>query len=408
MFNSFQHYLSYGSTDQATMRELKDSFNGLIVPGTIAAFQSEGTKGFVLTLSARSKEPYVIDSRFPLFQNKLKKPKKSHQMLAEILGVSHVLLKDGGVTPSDFTKDIIKTIAINWLKFNINFDNVQSKTFDKYAKRLGEKILSEDKERPLFVLPPYLMAKQADDGWAQVSNAIWEATVIEARHVEELGLLRRVIAAESPRVWSELAAQVDDREIVAWVSDLDEFRVGSERDLVDYGEAIKAAAARGQSVFALYGGFLAVLFARFGLTGASHGIGFGEHRNWVELPSSGAPPARFYLSILHRYVSVDIAQILYEQFPDLVACACLECESKSPISLEYHSLMRHSVYARAREIQEWSQLSTADVTGRLLADYRRFNDAVESLNQPQKVIQRLEDNSLHLPMWARILESIEH
>jgi hypothetical protein len=91
MFSGFNHYLSYGSTDQQTMRELSGLYDGLLVPGTIAAFQAEGTKGFVLSLSARSGEPYVIDSRFPLFQGALPKAKKSHIMLAAILGIGGIL-----------------------------------------------------------------------------------------------------------------------------------------------------------------------------------------------------------------------------------------------------------------------------------------------------------------------------
>ena len=43
MFDTqFDHYLTYGATDQRTLRELQDSFTGLIVPGTVAAFQREG------------------------------------------------------------------------------------------------------------------------------------------------------------------------------------------------------------------------------------------------------------------------------------------------------------------------------------------------------------------------------
>jgi hypothetical protein len=67
----FEHYLSYGSTDQLTARNLTDIYDGLLIPGTVAAFQAEGTRGFVLTLSAAKSKDYIIDPRFPLFQNRL-------------------------------------------------------------------------------------------------------------------------------------------------------------------------------------------------------------------------------------------------------------------------------------------------------------------------------------------------
>ena len=65
----FEHYLTYGATDQQTVRRLPGQFTGLMIPGTVAAFQREGTGGFALTLSAtEAQTPYVIDPRFPLFQ----------------------------------------------------------------------------------------------------------------------------------------------------------------------------------------------------------------------------------------------------------------------------------------------------------------------------------------------------
>ena len=63
----FSHYLSYGASDQKTVVDLRDVYNGILVPGTVAAFQREGTGGFVLSLSAADSIPYVIDPRSPLF-----------------------------------------------------------------------------------------------------------------------------------------------------------------------------------------------------------------------------------------------------------------------------------------------------------------------------------------------------
>ena len=34
-----------------------------------------------------------------------------------------------------------------------------------------------------------------------------------------------------------------------------------------------------------------MLLQNCGLAGSSHGIGFGEYRNWIELPELGPPPA---------------------------------------------------------------------------------------------------------------------
>lgn len=164
--------MSYGSTDQSTVRDLSDSFDGLVVPGTIAAFQAEGTKGFVLSLSARSNDPYVIDSRFPLFQNMLAQPKKSHVMLAEVLGVPSLVDRTTRLSPDDLDDAALKTIAERWIDFNVGFEDVQTKTFDKYAARLNEVVFPDNRQDPAYILPPYAMVGSLNDGWSQVSEAI--------------------------------------------------------------------------------------------------------------------------------------------------------------------------------------------------------------------------------------------
>ena len=408
MFTGFNHFLSYGSTDQQTVRDLQGLFDGLVVPGTIAAFQAEGTKGFVLSLSARSAEPYVIDSRFPLFQNRLPAQKKSHGMLADILGTQSLLQLNRTPVPADFSPELIAAAAAGWLDFNIDFDDVRLKTFDKYASRLNEEVVPENKQQPAFVLPPYVMVDHDGDGWAAIGDQLWEQSTLLADARGIRGKLRRVIAASSSELWSQLAQGTPEREIVAWVSDLEEFRLDhdSELELIAYGRAIQAASERGQKVFALYGGFFSVLLARYGLTGSSHGIGFGEHRDWVELPSSGAPPARYYQPRLHRYISIDIADALWRSFPNEMRCDCPECAGQPPIAMEYHGLMRHSVRMRALEIEEWVPLSTAEVVEKLEDDFALFRSCVAALPVPAKVLKRAEGIHLHLAKWARVMTNL--
>lgn len=406
MFDRFQHYLSYGSTDQQTVRELSDYFDGLIVPGTIAAFQAEGTKGFVLSLSARSNDPYVIDSRFPLFQNRLPAPKKSHLMLADVLGAPELICSDASPAPRNFTDDLVKTVASSWIDFNVGYESVQMKTFDKYAARLKEPVLPQNRQDPAFVLPPYTMVGENGDGWGDVSDRLWLASLEYAQAKGIASKLRRVIAASSAATWDGLASNISDTEIVAWVSGLDEFKASSEAELVAYGRALQRSASRGQRVFALYGGFLSVLLARHGLTGSSHGIGFGEYRDWVELPSSGAPPARYYVPKLHRYIGVDIAELIWLKQPDLIDCDCQECDGLSPSDMDYHGLMQHSVRVRSVEISRWLDMPTPDVVDELMMDFERFMAVIRELPSP-KIIRRAEESCGHLAMWARVMAALQ-
>ena len=137
----FEHYLTYGATDQQTVRRLAGRFTGLMIPGTVAAFQREGTGGFALTLSAtEAQTPYVIDPRFPLFQQPLHAPKKSHEALAAILGKPD-LVSEQEPSVAKFSREVIDDIAKHWAELNANYRDSATAKFDKYAKRLNEAVV---------------------------------------------------------------------------------------------------------------------------------------------------------------------------------------------------------------------------------------------------------------------------
>ena len=174
MFDRFSQYLTYGATDQKSVRELTGAYDGLIVPGTVAAFQREGTGGFVLSLSATpDSPPYVIDPRFPLFQQSLEDPKKSHEALAELLGAPNLVRADEPV-PSDFTDELIQRIAQKWVEFNTSYESRQAAKFKKYADRLDEAVDEDQAKGPSAIIAPYLVSQNED--WWDVSKQLMAAT----------------------------------------------------------------------------------------------------------------------------------------------------------------------------------------------------------------------------------------
>jgi hypothetical protein len=398
MFERFSHYLSYGATDQQTVRELAGSYNGLVVPGTVAAFQRQGTGGFVLALSAtQAGVRYVIDPRFPLYQQPLPQPKKSHYALAEVLGLPQ-LVSATQPGPSSLGMEEIATIAQSWVRFNTEYVG-ENRKFEKYARRLQEPVEVEGARPPSYILPPYLMANRVDDPWWRLSNELFDAT---RAYAGEVTPCIRVVAAGHITGLTELLGAVADERLVVWVSDLDEFEAPPDV-LADYAAAISIAHGRGQLLFALYGGFFSVLLSGFGLTGSSHGIGYGESRSWLELPQSGPPPARYYLPRLHRYVSQELAYQLWLSDRSLADCNCQECRGEPPIELEYHALMRHSVLCRAEEIQQWAELAPSDMADELDKEYYSFIEALENPRLPvyfKRSAERLTD---HLQRWSGAL-----
>lgn len=398
----FSHYLSYGAADQETVNELREEYEGILVPGTVAAFQKEGTGGFVLALSASTAQiPYVIDPRSPLFQQPLPKPKKSHESLKHILGLPPNYLPN----VESFNADLVSAIAHNWVKFNVDYQDQAGGKFSKYAKRLGEDGLDlKAASPPHIILPPYFVANSTDDDWWHVSGRIFSATCAAASEIAADKTCVQVVATEQALQLDALCESLQEQEeLVLWVSDLNDIR-SQISDLVAYGSAIRNAKARGQSVFGLYGGFFSVLLASSGLSGMSHGIGYGESRNWVELPQSGPPPKRYYLPSIHRYVGQELAEQIWQVGID--RCTCKICSSKSPLLLDYHEIMKHSVYCRAKEVDEWGNLPLEASRERLKNEYFSFTGSLESSKMAKVYKQQAENAASHIPMWLSALDGL--
>jgi hypothetical protein len=402
MFGSgYQHYLSYGATDQRTVRELSDAFDGLLVPGTVAAFQREGTGGFVLSLSAtQAGIPYAIDPRFPLFQQALAAPKKSHQALAALVGDPD-LVTVFEPRPEDFDEQRLDRIARNWVSFNEVYESAQSAKFDKYAERLGEAVAPADAHGPSWTLAPYFIATDITDPWFGLAERLYSLTQGYADKLEVI----RVVACEEPSQLNRLLAPIDDNRLLVWVSGLDEMSAEPE-DLAAYGVAIRDTHRAGQQTFALYGGFFGLLLSGVGLAGASHGIGYGEHRAWHELPQSGPPPARYYLPRSHRYIAQDLAFAMWTAAPELTRCHCAVCNGGPPPD-SYHELMQHSVLARSGEIERWAGLAPPDASELLQDEMREFEWDLGAAALPRPLLGPARRSLEHLPRWIAALEILD-
>ena len=187
-----------------------------------------------------------------------------------------------------------------------------------------------------------------------------------------------------------------------WVSQLNEL-TASAQQLSDYGLAICELRDSNRRSFALYGGFFSVILSAVGLGGASHGIGYGEARNWRELPQSGPPPSRYYLGTVHRYVSRDDAHQLWLHNRRLVG----DGSDPPPINLQYHDLMLHSVQVRSEEITNYSKLDLQSSINRLRNEQQTFLHHL-NCNSPSRIVHRIGTRTVeHLETWLMALEELK-
>jgi hypothetical protein len=375
-------------------------YDGLIVPGTVAAFQREGTGGFVLTMSASAASPrYAIDPRFPLFQRALVNAKKSHVALAALLQ-DEKLIGTTEPTPESFGEARVAALAESWVRFNQDYNKSTLSKFEKYKARLGEDVAPGAARPPYVIMPLYTIAAGRSDPWWSVSQRLFAASAPLADNCV------RVVAAGSCAGLGDILSDASDGErVVVWCSNLQELTVdGSE--LARYGRIIRDGSARGLEMFGLYGGFFSVMLGGVGLRGCSHGIGYGEARNWPELSQSGPPPARYYVRQLHRYMMQDLAYQLWVRDPELVACGCEECRDTPPLALDYHALMRHSVRVRADEVEEWANVPPGEASIRLAAEQKRFQERLEKAGLMPPLRRQVDRQLDHFARWIGALDSL--
>lgn len=403
MFDDFSHFLAYGSTDQQTLRSLTDRYQGLIVPGTIAAYQADGTRGFVLTLSAAVDSPYAIDPRTPLFQYFNPTFKKSHLSLARILGIEDVLDEHSYVRVVDWTEERVHKVAAAWLDFNTGYTTLAPKAFAKYARRLKRELPQDEAKAPTWIFPPYLMVEQGDVASSVVNEALWHESLAAASAKGVEAKLRRVVAVTEPAGLASVIADIPESELVVWVDNLDETSSTEER-LRGYALAIRDVSARGKKPFALYGGYFAVMLRAVGLRGASHGVGFSEYRNHVELRSSGAAPPRYYVQRIHRYLPVDLASELWRRNSTLVESYFPGFENRDPAELDYHELMKLSVNARQDEILRAADVPIGGHRAHLVESYEAYARDLTSIRLTEGLRKRITSNLMHLLVWSRALD----
>lgn len=407
MFEPFAHFLSYGSTDQLTIRTLSSRFQGMVVPGTIAAFQAEGTRGFVLSLSAADRVPYVIDPRTPLFQNQIESPKKSHLMLADLFGFRETFDRHRQVPLDYWTNETIDRASNAWIGFNTAYVSVAPKAFEKYARRLGKPVVQSDAGGPSWILPPYLTHSRTSVRNLDISVRMWESAATAAAHADVRDLMRPVLAVDEPQLLAQVASRYPDQsEVVVWVSNLDETEPGNAARLAEYAIQVRDLSRSGRVPFALYGGYFAVALRSAGLVGASHGVGFGEHRNHIELKSSGAAPARYYVQRIHRYMPIDLASELWRRDRSLVASYYPEFEDIDPQELDYHQLMIHSVRARADEIARTSSWTTGQHVSALQNDQVQYDADLSKIRLTPGLSRRASLLLGHLPVWSAALARV--
>jgi hypothetical protein len=400
-----RHFLAYGNSDQSSFRDplVRESFDYMTVPGTIAAYYPDATAAFVLS----SELNYIVDPRTPLFQGLIRQPRASHLTLASILSpqVAEFLVNasdQSAFTADLYSPDVIDELVTRTLAFQREYGGkagpIQTK-LERYQRLLAEArgefpIYSniQEGQPPAFVLAPYFLSG-VDDEWDLVMRRIWARCASDVAHNQVCA----VVAAVSVEVL-DTKLQAVPRELSTttffWVNAFDERKV-RESDLRALWEVVLLRSG-GRQLVNMYGGFFSICLQYAGLWGFNNGLGYSEFRDWPELPATGAAPARYYVPRLHVYASQTSAQLLIDRAPSF-RCSCEVCRDKPVVELSYLDLKRHFALTRRDElriVQENEPRGVAQLLDSALSD---FTLAAEELPRGFGI------SVGHLARWSSVL-----
>jgi hypothetical protein len=407
-----KHFLAYGNSDQASFRDprVRECFDVMTVPGTIAAYYTDATAAFVLS----SRLDYVIDPRTPLFQGIIDTPRASHVSLAEHCGsrLGQLLAERQG--PIEFSADIYSEVVIEelvstMLAFQHGYGRRASavtKQLVRYSKLLAEALGQTPKAEaapgghrpPAYALAPYFAMTRLDDPWGTINRRIWNLC---ARRPDST-TVSPVIAVTEVRALEEALAGVPEglsRTAFFWVAGLNE-RHSSIEDLNHLWLVVSRGSQRSELVN-LYGGFFSICLAYAGLFGFNNGLGYSESRDWPELAATGAAPARYYMPSLHVFVAPAVAQVFWDEDEGFrCSCdACVRLPGGRILALGYRDLKFHFAMARRRELEMVGRSPIGAIAEHLREEARRV--AVVRRRLPRGFGPDVN----HLLRWAAVLDA---
>ena len=325
----------------------------------------EATPGATSTLLGKKlNKPYYIDPMTYVYGRNLKyikSPqgktreldfKRSYKRLSEKLSLPFIsaLRKDSMVTPKDFEGDFnieecckaVMEYQLNRIKENFDEDP----EYKEYAA---------DIIGPASIYAPYFYIEPNNhDAWmdlvlllAKVSTDLKYDVPVHAIICTDESMLdnnnflvklkREILKTGVEGVWF-------------WFSDFDELTIGVEklkafRSLVeDLSKEIK--------VYNLHGGYFSLSLCKYGLTGVSHGVGYGEKKSVVPVIGAATPTVRYHLPDFHKRLGVPAIQRCFDSlkiktpvdFHEKI-CGCVVCKGVVSKNLSEFSLFGDMAYS---------------------------------------------------------------
>ena len=439
-------YLRMGShaEKQYVLKTVK-LFSGVIVGANLVESTPGATVSFAVNILGGCKRAFAIDPMTYTFgmdiryiqsetiDRTARKPgvrkialKRSFVRLVEEYGepLEDALLSENrSVQPSDFTGGNIRSFATS--VYNYQAERMRSEwESDPQLKEFAPRMPS-----PSFALAPYFYLPYRLRGgrwreWLELNLALATEFASMEGGLEKHSVLcieRSIL--QSPRDAEEICKAYIETDCSAcwlWLSALAESDTTFEELelLVCLAKLFKEA---GVKLYNLHGGYLSGLLSKYGMTGFSHGIGYGEAKDVIPVIGVTVPTVNYHLPPLHiRVPMLELERALprlgikdaedfhreicdctvckgvlrgdlgnLHEFGDMVLKAGNTRESQTPDSAK--KCRFHFLLARKKEIDSISALTLREVKQQLSESYNTYHGLPAYL--------ALKDKSEHLRVW---------
>jgi hypothetical protein len=230
--------------------------------------------------------------------------KRSYRSLADQLGgiFSSALSSNSAIKPSTFSSaKVYQDTCRSVVDYQLERVSAEYKKDAEYAAFAAEI------PKPNVVFAPYFYIdpKRADE-WVEVMLELARTTI-----ALQPGCPVHVVVCidesflSNQQFFDYLTAELPKTHVHGvwiWLSRLHEESAGKDKLRV-YRTCIEHLSKHMQ-VFALHGGYFSLIMSKFGMSGVSHGVGYGEQKDVVPVIGQSTPTVRYYLKPIHRRLGV--------------------------------------------------------------------------------------------------------
>jgi len=427
-----KNFYRFGVPEKSAFKEETDTYYGVTVSAHMAVYYSTSMKEFLRTL----KKPFFVDPMTYVFARDPENIKiegrlrKSYRKLSECYGKT--IEASAGRKPLDpqsFTRnnawntEVIDEIVNAVLSCQKELLKPSHVSILKYAKILGEEV-AEEIEAPEFLVAPYFYAATCDDAWYAISlECARRAKILKGKFD-----LYPVICISKEILLDLKAIQKikDDYKefdgLVFWVSSTTNEENNDPRYLEGLKNFVKVLAQLKKPLYSLYGGYFTALLSKYGLTGYSAGICYGENRQVDARTTGGGQPRRYYIPFSHTKVLETDARTFFSDTSRAnykLLCSCDVCSDiKNQIvdktiarqaginpvryvdeffsSISMVELRRHFMACRQNELEQITGESLSDSRNRLAKEYQNCEKSLRFPRYPNLGYQ-------HLKEWSSML-----